>query len=423
MESIRPNSFGPSGRCIRLAGERMDGGSGSPAGPSGAMPARVYLDNAATTWPKPESVWRAMDGYQRGNGAAAGRGAYHHAVEAQRIVMEARRSVARLLNASDPRRIIWTSNGTDALNLALHGFLRPGCHVVATANEHNSVLRPLRWWSDRWGARVDFALVDEAGYVQPEALARLLRDDTRLVVVNHASNVTGALQPLAALAAVVAAHGRATLLVDAAQTLGQIPWELDGNERLIVAAAGHKSLLGPLGTGLLYIGPGVESDLLPVRQGGSGTDSERDTPPDVLPERFESGNLNVPALAGLLAGLEFVQQRGVSAIAAHHRELADALRTGLAGLPGVQVIGPAAGSPTVGVVSCLVEGFEPQEMAAILDAEFGIETRAGLHCAPRIHAALGTIERGGAVRLSVGFATTASDIETALDAIRAIVGA
>jgi cysteine desulfurase family protein len=384
------------------------------------MPARVYLDNAATTWPKPESVWRAIDAYQRLNGAAAGRGTYRHALEAQRIVMEARRGVARLLNASDPRRVVWTANCTDALNLALHGYLRPGCHVVATANEHNSVLRPLRWWSDRWAARIDFAPVDKAGYVQPGTLAKLLRDDTRLVVVNHASNVTGALQPLGDLAAVVAARGRATLLVDAAQTLGQIPWELDGDTRLLVAAAGHKSLLGPLGTGLLYVGPGVEAELLPVRQGGSGTNSEQDTPPDELPERFESGNLNVPALAGLLAGLEFVHQRGVASIAVHHQELANSLRVGLAAIPGVEVIGPAAGSPSVGVVSCVVAGFEPQELAAILDAEFGIEARAGLHCAPRIHAAFGTIERGGAIRFSVGFATTPAEVAATLDAVRTI---
>ncbi|MFM7073945.1 MAG: aminotransferase class V-fold PLP-dependent enzyme [Planctomycetota bacterium] len=382
----------------------------------------MYLDNAATTWPKPDVVWRAMDRYQRENGAAAGRGAYRHALDAQRIVMEARRGVARLLNASDPRRVVWTANCTDALNLALHGYLRPGCHVVTTENEHNSVLRPLRWWSDRYGVRVCFAPVDAAGFVRPASLASLIRDDTRLVVVNHASNVTGALQPLGELAAIVAAQGRAALLVDAAQTLGQVPWELDSDSRLLIAAAGHKGLLGPLGIGLLYIGPGLESELLPVRQGGSGTDSERATPPDSLPERFEAGNLNVPALAGLLAGMDFIERHGVPSIAAHHRELGNLLRAGLAAIPGVRVLGPAVDSPSVGVVSCVVESFEPHELAAVLDAEFGIEARAGLHCAPRIHAALGTQELGGAIRFSVGFATTPFEMEATVSAIRTIVG-
>ena len=422
MESTRPSSFGPNVRCTRLAGERMDGVIEPWAGVHDAGARRVYLDNAATTWPKPEAVWQAMDRYQRDNGASAGRGAYRHAVEAQRIVMEARRGIARLLHVSDPRRVVWTANCTDSLNLALHGYLRAGCHVVATENEHNSVLRPLRWWSDRWGVRVCFAPVDGAGFVRPSTLAGLLRDDTRLVVVNHASNVTGALQPLPELAAVVAAHGRATLLVDAAQTLGQVPWELEADARVLVAAAGHKSLLGPLGTGLLYVGPGLEEELLPVRQGGSGTESERDTPPESLPDRFEAGNLNVPALAGLAAGLDFVHQQGVSAIAAHHRELANALRTGLAGIPGVRVLGPSSDLPSVGVVSCRVDGFDPHELAAILDGEFGIESRAGLHCAPRIHAALGTREHGGTVRFSVGFATTPADIAATLDAIRTIAG-
>lgn len=400
----------------------MEGGIAAAHGLQDAEPRRLYLDNAATTWPKPDTVWQAIDRYQRENGAAAGRGAYRHALDAQRIVMEARRGVARLLNASDPRRVVWTANCTDALNLALHGYLRPGCHVVTTENEHNSVLRPLRWWSDRYGVRVCFAPVDAAGFVQPASLASLIRDDTRLVVVNHASNVTGALQPLGELAAIVAAQGRAALLVDAAQTLGQVPWELDSDSRLLIAAAGHKGLLGPLGTGLLYIGPGLESELLPVRQGGSGTDSERATPPDSLPERFEAGNLNVPALAGLLAGMDFIERHGVPSIAAHHRELGNLLRVGLAAIPGVQVLGPTVDSPSVGVVSCVAESFEPHELAAILDAEFGIEARAGLHCAPRIHAALGTSERGGALRFSVGFATTAVEIEATLLAVRTVVG-
>lgn len=229
---------------------------------------RVYLDNAATTWPKPEAVYVAVERYQRECGVAAGRGAYRDALETLRTVTAARLGVARLLGAADHRRVIWTHNCTDAFDLALHGLLRTGEHVVTTDTEHNSVLRPLRWLSDERGVRVTSVPCDATGAVNPCDVRRALRSDTRLVVINHASNVTGTVQPLAEIARIVREHGRPRLLVDAAQTLGQIPWDVDVNGPVLVAAAGHKSLLGPLGVGLLYVGPGLESELLPTRQGG-----------------------------------------------------------------------------------------------------------------------------------------------------------
>lgn len=381
---------------------------------------RIYLDNAATSWPKPSTVYDAVDRYQRTCGVAAGRGAYRDAIDVQRVIDSARAGIVELLGGGDLRRVIWTANATDSLNLAIHGFVRPGDHVVATDTEHNSVIRPLRRMRDTSGVRVDFVGCDRSGAVAVEEIARTLRDETRLLIVNHASNVTGTVQPLAAMAAVARERG-ICLLVDAAQTLGQIPWPMPLEGRVLVAGAGHKSLLGPLGLGWLYLSPGLETELEPVRQGGTGTHSEDDRQPATLPDRYESGNLNVPAILGLAAGLAYLRERRIENVAEHHAKLIRRLRAGLAEIPGVTVLGPSDESATVGVASCVVEGFEPHELAAILDASFGIQTRAGLHCAPRIHEALGTAAAGGTLRMSVGCWTTDDHIQATLDALRGIL--
>lgn len=382
------------------------------------MPAmrRIYLDNAATSWPKPESVYAAVDAYQRQCGAAAGRGAYGSAQQAAQLVQRARTGVATLLGGIDPRRIAWTLNATDALNQAIHGWVGPGQHVVTTDIEHNSVLRPLHALSTDRAVSVDYASCDETGLVSVDAIRAALRPDTRLLVVNHASNVTGALQPLESIAE-LARERRVPLLVDVAQTLGQIPWSLPFDQPLLVAGAGHKSLLAPLGVGFLAMSDDVAAQLRPQRQGGTGTQSEDESQPTSLPDRFESGNLNVPGLAGLASGIDEILARGVASIATHHAQLAATLRESLAAIPGVQVLGPTLAEQSVGVVSITSDEYEPQDLSAILDTSFGIETRAGLHCAPRIHRRLGTLARGGTLRFSVGFATTADDIAAAANAV------
>ena len=376
-------------------------------------PPRIYLDNAATSWPKPPAVYEAVDRYQRELGAPGGRSAYADAVAATALVERARRGVARLIGAEHSRQVALGYSGTDVLNLAIRGVLRPGDHVIATDAEHNSVLRPLRALVDQGLIETSYARCDAAGFVDPDELQRLLRPTTRLVAVVHASNVTGAIQPIGDVRRVLADH-QALLLVDAAQTLGHVPLDVEASGVDLLAAPAHKGLLGPLGTGFLYIRPGVERLLEPLRYGGNGSQCDDDRQPEELPDKYESGNHNLPGLAGLAAALDVIEAQGVAELAAHHARLTTRLLDGLAGMGGVTVYGPPAGSRRTSVVSVNVDDYDPQELAALIEATHGVQCRAGLHCAPRMHAALGTTARGGAVRLSLGFATTDQDVDAAL---------
>lgn len=382
---------------------------------------RIYLDNAATSWPKPEAVYAAVDRYQRQVGAAAGRGAYADAVEAQRLVSDARRGCAELLGVNDPDRIALGFNGTDVLNLAIHGLLRSGDHVVTTVCEHNSVLRPLADAARQLGVEVTYVGCDGAGIVDPSDVLRALQPRTRVAVVTHASNVTGAIQPIAEIArAVHTTNG--LLLVDAAQSAGHLPMNVGELGADIVAASGHKGLLGPLGTGILYVRTGLEALLRPIRQGGTGTHSTSDEPPAEMPHRYEAGNLNMPALAGLAAATRFLLDKTVNAVAAHEAALVEQLGQGLRAIPSVRVFGPGTGIARAPVVSITVEGYDPQDFAAALDSAFGVQCRAGLQCAPRMHAVLGTLPRGGTVRFSMGWSTTRNEIDRTLEAVAAIAG-
>jgi len=383
---------------------------------------RIYLDNAATSWPKPEAVYRAVDDYQRRRGAPAGRGAYREALEVQSLVARCRKSAATLFNAPDPRHIVFTFNGTDSLNLALHGTLRPGDHVIASALEHNSVLRPLRELEALLGISSTLIPADSAGQVEPNDFRRALRPNTRLIALLHASNVTGAVQPIAEVGR-IAREANALFLVDAAQTAGTLPIDVQALGVDLLACPGHKGLLGPLGTGLLYIRPGVESQVRSLRQGGTGTVSETDRQPETLPDKYEAGNHNMPGLCGLAAGLDFVLEQGVETIHARERSHLRRLREALSDVAGITLHGPSPADAAVGLLSLNIAGYDPQDLAAILDDSFSIQTRAGLHCAPGAHRHLGTLETGGTLRLSVGPLTTDSDIERAIGALRTIAGA
>ncbi|MGD9644704.1 MAG: aminotransferase class V-fold PLP-dependent enzyme [Pirellulales bacterium] len=383
---------------------------------------RIYLDNAATSWPKPEAVYLAVDRYQREIGAPAGRGAYAEALEVERRLAALRTAIARLIGAAHARQIVFTPNCTAALNLAIHGLLRRGDRVVTTQVEHNSVLRPLGQLADEGLIEVERVGCDAAGVVDPAEVARALERPARLVVVSHASNVTGAIQPVAEIARL--AHQRGALvLVDAAQTAGHLPIDVGQLGADLLAAAGHKGLLGPLGTGFLYIAPGLEADMRSLQQGGTGTASFQDRQPETLPDKYESGNLNVPGLIGLLAGLEYIAQRGVAQIAAHERALIAGLRAGLADVSSVRLFGPASADDTVGVLSIALDDFDPQEAAALLDSDHRIQTRAGLHCAPLVHRALGTLDTGGTLRFSVGPLNTTDQIAAAVEAVRELSSA
>jgi cysteine desulfurase family protein len=376
---------------------------------------RIYLDNAATSWPKPEAVYQAVEHYLRENGAPAGRSAYLQAAEVDRQIASGRAGLARLI-AADARQIVFTQNGTESLNLAIHGLLKPGDHAICTAADHNSVLRPLRDLEMNGKVEVTRVGCDPVRGVDPDDIRRALKSNTRLMAMTHASNVTGAIQPASAVGKLCRQRG-VRFLVDAAQTLGHLPLSVDELQADMLAAPGHKGLLGPLGTGVLYMRAEIVDELRSIRQGGTGTSSDDDRQPATLPDKFESGNHNVPGLVGLSAALEWIENRGISVIRDHEQQLADRLRSGLSQIAGVRVYGANTVGGSAAVVSIAVEGYDPQEVAAVLDANFGIQVRAGLHCAPRMHRALGTIDHGGTVRFSFGAFNTPADIDAAIAAI------
>ena len=380
---------------------------------------RIYLDHAATTWPKPEAVYAEMDRYARQVGAVAGRGAYAEAMEGERLVRRCRADIAGLLGESKPERIIFTQNGTDSLNLAIHGLLRPGDHVVTTVCEHNSVLRPLRFHQQKRDVRVTYVRCDGEGFVNPDDIAAAILPGTRLIAMLHASNVTGAIQPAEEVAR-IAAEREIPFLLDAAQSLGHLPIAAKALHQPLIAAPGHKGLLGPLGTGILCVPPGMEDRLAPLRQGGTGTRSDEDLQPTSLPDKYESGNLNVLAIVGLGEGARAVAAGDLVASLDKEQEFCSRLLRGLSEIRGLTLYGPKSTDRRLGVVSFNLASFEPQELAALLDSAYHIQVRAGIHCAPRMHAALGTSPRG-TVRISVSpHSTTEQDIDTAIAALREV---
>lgn len=376
-----------------------------------STPTRIYLDHAATSWPKSVAVIDAMNHYVQSCGAAAGRGAYHAAAEADGIVSMVRRDVASLIHAADSSSISFHSNGTTALNTAIHGLLRNGDHVVVSAAEHNSVLRPLDDLRGQQKIELTIVPVDEQGVVSAEHMLSAVTQATKLVVLTHASNVTGAIQPVEAVAEGMK-QCNGYLLVDAAQTFGV--QEIDVRTGIdLLAAPGHKASAGPLGTGFLYVDPQIHDQVQPLFQGGTGSRSESLAMPSRMPAKLEAGNLNVHALAGWAAALKELREEGVKRRSEINRELADLLYQGLAELPHVCVFGKPGALATA---SILIDGLAPADAAAILDAEFGVETRAGWHCAALIHAYLGS-EPEGTLRISAGHTTTADEIRNAVAAV------
>ncbi|MEE3372201.1 MAG: aminotransferase class V-fold PLP-dependent enzyme [Planctomycetota bacterium] len=383
---------------------------------------RIYLDNAATSWPKPESVYCAVTHAMRELGAPAGRGTYAEATEVERLLRETRRGMAQLLGTPEARSVIFTANGTDSLNLAIHGMLRPGDHVVTSMVEHNSTLRPLRQAQEHQAVTVTRVPCNGEGLVNPDDIRAAIQPHTRMIAMVHVSNVTGAIQPVSEVGKIAAEH-QICYLVDAAQSLGHLPFDLEATQADLVAAPGHKGLLGPLGSGILYIHPKCEAELMPIRQGGTGTQSETDAQPETLPDRFESGNHNVPSLLGLRAGIAYLAEQGVTTICDHEQQLAERLRQGLREIKGLQIYGPQNVLHRAGVVSLRLDGYEPQELAMLLDSHHRIQARAGFHCAPLVHKQIGTDQQGGTLRLSVGALTTIAEIDTAVEAIGEIASA
>jgi len=385
---------------------------------------RIYLDNAATSFPKPEPVVRAVTEYLTQCGVAAGRGNSHRATELDGRIAGCRAGLARLWNAESPREIVFTFNGTDSLNLAIHGALRPGDHVVTTELEHNSVLRPMRVWETEREVSVTSIPPEADGRVSPARIAAAWRPNTRLVALTHASNVTGAIQPIKQVGELLRTRPEILFLVDAAQTAGHIPIDVQQSRIDLLCCSGHKGLLGPLGTGVVYLRSSRVAEVRSLRQGGTGSQSESLDQPTASPDKYESGNPNAAGLVGLAAAVEWIHAQGVGTLAEQTFQRVGQLYEGLSSNPSVRVLSPAPSLvPNVGVISFVVDGIDPRITATLLDAHFGIEVRAGLHCAPLVHRSLGSLETGGTVRASVGPFTTEADIDALLTALMMITTA
>jgi cysteine desulfurase family protein len=384
----------------------------------------IYLDNAATSWPKPPGVVEAMTRFMEQVGANPGRSGHRLSVEAGRIVYEARALVAALLNVSDPLRVVFGANATEALNLAFWGYLRPGDHVVTSSMEHNSVMRPLRALAaGQQGGPIDLTVVpcSAEGFLRPEDLEAALRPNASMIALSHASNVCGSLLPVREAGAIARRHG-CLLLVDAAQTAGAYPIDVEADRIDLLAFTGHKGLGGPTGTGGLFIGERVALErLAPLKRGGTGSRSELEEQPGFLPDIFESGTANAVGLAGLAAGVRWVLDRGVGAIRQHEVALTRQLIAGLGEIEGVRVYGGLDVTRQTATVSFNLSGLEPSEVGLRLDDEYEIMCRVGLHCAPAAHRTLGT-SPGGTVRFALGAFNTMAQVDEAVQAVREIAG-
>lgn len=380
----------------------------------------IYLDNAATSWPKPESVYQTMDEFLRKKGGNPGRGSHSMAVAARETVEETRLLIARLINASEVERVIFTLNCTEALNLGLKGLLRPGDHVITSCIGHNSVVRPLRKLEQQGVKITRLPPCPETGVMSLHDIEEAITQETKLVVVTHASNVTGTIQPIEEYAVVARKYGL-IFMVDAAQTAGKYPIDVQAGNIDLLALSGHKGLFGPPGTGVLCVGNRVDLD--PLREGGTGSYSEQEEQPYLLPDRYESGTINSVGISGLGAGLRYIFSEGLEKISAHGQYLIDRLIEGLANVPKVRLYGGAKDrSKQAPIVSLNIEGYEPGEVGAILDQTFDVKVRTGLHCAPGAHRTLGTFPLG-TVRLSPGYFNTKEEIDLTVHALEKIAKA
>jgi len=378
----------------------------------------IYLDNAATSHPKPESVIQAMTAFMRNVGGNPGRSGHRLSIEAGRVVFEMRERIAALFGIYDSSRVIFGPNATEAINLGLKGLLRKGDQVITSSMEHNSVMRPLRAL-EREGIELAVIPCSREGFLDPEDIRKAIRKNSRLVVLNHASNVVGTLLPLEPVGNICRNHGL-LFLVDAAQTAGVIPIDLEKEKIDLLAFTGHKALFGPQGTGGLVIGQRVgEKNIQPLKRGGTGSRSEMEEQPDFLPDLCESGTPNAVGLTGLLAGLEFLSGIGLEKIRNHEKSLTRQLLQGLSAIPGLNVYGCNDAEKQCATVSFNLKNWTPSDLSFHLDEEFGILTRVGLHCAPSAHKTIGTFP-GGTVRVSMSYLNTEEEIEQTLQAIKTL---
>ncbi len=387
-----------------------------------AAPRRLYIDNAATSFPKPREVALAMSRYASDLGASAGRGGYSEAIETGAMIADCRRLLNRLFNGENPDHFVFTLNCSHGMNLAIKGIAEAagGGHAICTDIDHNSILRPMNALVERGRIAQSRIAVDPvSGLVDPDDIRKAIRPDTRLIALTHASNVTGTVQPIREIGR-IARERDIPFIVDAAQSAGHIPIDARADLIDVLAAPGHKALLGPLGTGFLYIRPGIERRVATIMEGGTGSISEEPRQPDFLPDKYETGSHNAIGIAGLGAGVRWVLDRGIDSLARHDLDLVRVFLEGVGDVPGLRCYGPQTVRDRLGVFSVRIDGFEPHELSAVLESTYGILTRSGIHCAPLAHATIGTLDGGGTTRFSFGAFLCPQDISYATDALAEI---
>ncbi len=380
------------------------------------------MDNAATSFPKPLGVMEAMCRYANDLGASAGRGGYEEAMAPASAITECRHRLQKLFNGEKAEHFVFTLNCSDALNIAIKGLIDPEkkSHVICTHIDHNSILRPINTMVQRGWVEVTRVPVDRStGLVDPEDIRRAVRADTKFIAITHVSNVTGTVQPIRVIGQ-IARERAVPLIVDAAQSAGHVPIDVQADCIDLLAAPGHKALLGPLGTGFLYIRPGIERILATTREGGTGSVSELDVQPDFMPDKYEPGSHNAIGIIGLAEGVQYVLTQTVEAMHAQQMDLVRTFIDGVANIDGLKYFGPQGVKNRIGVFSIRVDGYEPSELSAVLEANFGILTRSGIHCAPLAHQAIGTADKGGATRFSFGPFLSRQDVKFATDALAEI---
>ncbi len=385
---------------------------------------RLYMDNAATSFPKPPAVNEAMTRFATALGASPGRGAYAEAREASHLVQLCRQRINTLIHGEDPNHIVFTLNTTDALNMAIRGLIGHGDHALTTWMDHNSVLRPYNALVDQLGIDQTQVRCDpESGLVDPDDIRRAIRPNTKLISVVHGSNVTGTLQPIADIGR-IAREKDIPFLVDAAQTMGHVPIDVQADWIDLLAFPGHKGLLGPLGTGGLYIRPSVERRMRTCREGGTGSSSESDTQPDFMPDRFEPGSHNAIGIIGLSEGVRWILDQTVQRLWCHEQGLMSTMLESLGNndtMPGLTYYGPKGVKDRCGVFSVRLDGFDHSEaLSQVLERDYGILTRSGIHCAPLAHKTFATHNLGGMTRFSFGPFLTVQDVLYVGDALAQI---
>lgn len=375
----------------------------------------IYFDNAATSFPKPESVYKAVSDTLRKYGSSPGRGGHKMSLQTERIIFETRERIASFFNIPQSSNVLFTFNVTMGINLALKGFLKAGDHVITSSMEHNAVMRPLKRL-EKEGVSKTVVQCSKEGFLNPKDIEKEIKPNTKLIVITHASNVTGTILPIREVGEIARKNGIA-FFVDAAQSAGLLPIDVQRDNIDMLGCTGHKSLFGPQGTGFLYIKDGL--DVKPLIEGGTGSNSESDEMPDFFPDKYQAGTLNTPGIAGLGAGIEFIQNEGLKKIRDKELHLTTEIMNRLKDIKGVKLYGSLNPLERVAVVSFNIEGKDPAEVGNILNEKYDIMSRVGLHCAPNAHRTIGTFPEG-TVRVSVGYFNTEGDIDKLIKAVKDI---